>query len=179
MRKTIILLSIVCLVALLSFSVMAATTKAQPANAGPCLKEWVFISKDGKALEQKINQVKYKNKDICVSVGAYFSGSKYGTKWKYCSATAKEGDVEAGCASKWTYVNGQGKVVGTTRNGCTTMNDQGQLGKEKAWCATKVAYADNNGYGTKWRYVGSRTKTTPAKAAAGTTTRTTTPARTR
>jgi len=125
-------------------------------KAEPVVNNWVYVNKAGKATTSH----KYCTKRISTNsnaaswgptVGAYFANGKYGTTWKNCDV-ARDGTVVAtGCVSgKWNYIDGRGIMRNPTPiTGCTTMNNKGELNKEKPWCATKVAFVYGDKYGTK------------------------------
>ncbi len=135
----------------------------------PVVNNWVYVNKAGKATSSHKYCTKRMSKNLNAaswgpSVGAYFSGDylKYGTTWKSC-LMGKDGKPDAkatGCVTgQWTYVESGGKVVGGKPiTGCTTMNAKGELGKEKAWCATKVAYVYGNKFGTKKELCSEKSK---------------------
>jgi len=133
----------------------AAKTFTVLQKAEPVVNNWVYVNKAGKATtSHKYCASRKSNKANDASwaptVGAYFANGKYGTAWKTCDV-AKDGSVlTTGCSSgKSVYVDASGKVLGSAFTGCTTMDGKGQVGKEKAWCPTKVAYVYGDKYGTK------------------------------
>ncbi len=125
-------------------------------KAEPVVNNWVYVNKAGKATTSHKYCAKRISKDKndaswAPTVGGYFANGKYGTGWKSCDV-ARDGTVlTTGCTSgKWNYVDGRGNVINKEPiEGCTTMDDKGVLNKEKAWCATKVAYVYGDKYGTK------------------------------
>ncbi len=135
-------------------SVVKTFTPLQKAE--PVVNNWVYVNKAGKATTShkyctSRKSSKFNDASWAPTVGAYFANGKYGTAWKACDV-ARDGTVlSTGCISgKWNYIDGKGLMINKeSLNGCTTMNSQGEINKEKAWCATKVAYVYGDKFGTK------------------------------
>lgn len=134
-------------------SVVKTFTPLQKAE--PVVNNWVYVNKAGKATTShkyctSRKSSKFNDASWAPTVGAYFANGQYGTAWKYCDV-ARDGTVlTSGCSTgKSVYVDASGKVLGSAFTGCTTMDGKGQVGKEKAWCPTKVAYVYGDKFGTK------------------------------
>lgn len=157
--KKIISLSLILLLIGIIFSVgvfavatkeTAKVTKASGNFNDKIVNNWVYINKAGKVtFTHKFCTLNSKGKSWGPTIGAYFSGNKYTTQWKYCNVTNGVASYKGCVTGQWRYVDARGKVVGSPITGCTTMDAKGQLGKEKPWCATKVAYVYNDAYGTQ------------------------------
>ncbi len=168
-KKLSLFLGVILLI--LSFSVVADRSGREVSTLAPVSTEkiftpiqkiepvsssWLYVNKDGKVTTKHNFCTKRVSSNNNVAswgptVVAYFANGKYGTTWKYCDV-AKDGTVvTTGCGTaKWNYVDGSGIIINSNPLiGCTTMNNKGELGKEKPWCYVTGAYVYADKYGTK------------------------------